>query len=770
MSSLDNVGEVNASSNDQTKAPAKKGKGSSKLNLVGRFFTPTRILGLLLLAALLLLRYQDPLLIQTIRLQGFDVMHRLKPREFTPLPVAVVDLDEASLRKFGQWPWPRTRIADLIDGLAQRGAVVTGFDIIFSEADRLSPAKIAEDNRNMEEDLREKLRSLPDNEVALAKAMQKHRVVSGQTSVRNQRDVDENAPDFKDASYAAIGQDPRPFMMRFPGLVQNMPQIEAAAAGQGVFSVYPDPDGIYRKVPLVMLLRDKVRLALSAELIRVGTGGDSFGIKANAAGMEGIIVGRNLVATDRNGRVWPYFTPSRPERYISAGSILDGSVNPARIGGHLVLIGTSAVGLEDYRATPLGVPMPGVEIHAQVIENILTKQFLNRPATSKLVELLAALLAGALIIVVLPKLGAVYSFAMAAVTMGAFTGASWWYFSTQRYLLDPTFPLIATASLFIFMATANYIREERQRGQIRNAFGQYLSPALVDQLGDDPDKLVLGGETRELSLLFTDVRGFTTISESYKDNPQGLTLLMNRFLTVLSQPILDFNGTIDKYMGDAIMAFWNAPVEDQSHAKHACLAALKMIENVDALNASRDAELKNSETETYHAINVGIGINTGACVVGNMGSENRFDYTALGDTVNLASRLEGQSKPYGVPIVIGAETADQVSDTFATYEIDLIRVKGKNEPVKIYALAGDEEFAEKDDFKSFRALNATMLAAYRNQDWTSAFEALELIDGLGEKLKLTLSEYVFIYETRIAEFRANPPGPNWDGVYTATSK
>ena len=472
----------------------------------------------------------------------------------------------------------------------------------------------------------------------------------------------------------------------------------------------------------VIMVEDTIRLALSAEVLRVATGGDSFAIRSNAAGIEGIIVAGKLVETDGTGKVWPYFTPSRPERYISAGSIIDGTVDPARLAGHLVLVGTSSVGLEDYRQYPLAGAIPGVEIHAQVIENMLTGQMLKRPLTAISVELVVTLFAGLLIILFVPMLGAVFSFVVAGITVGSFMGYSWWQFSEHRELVDATFPLMTTVLLFVLTATANYIREEQQKGRIRGAFGQYLSPALVDQLSQDPDKLVLGGETRELSVLFSDVRGFTTISESFKTNPQGLTQLMNRFLTVLSSPILKQNGTIDKYMGDAIMAFWNAPIDETEHAKKSCRAALEMMQDVANLNVTREQESKETG-ETFHAIDVGVGINTGACVVGNMGSESRFDYTALGDTVNLASRLEGQSKTYGVPIVLGAGTADAVYEDFAVYEIDLIRVKGKNEPVKIYALAGDETLAESEDFKAFRTMNRSMLSSYRTQDWASAYEA-----------------------------------------------
>ncbi|MGI9350762.1 MAG: CHASE2 domain-containing protein [Rhizobiaceae bacterium] len=729
-----------------------------------------RILGSILLLLLISLRIVDPNFIKNIRHQSFDIYQQIKPREYTPQQVTIVDLDEQSLREYGQWPWPRTRIAQLIDQLTSYGAATIGLDIIFSEPDRLSPELIARDNSFLPRELARELSKLPSNESAMAAAMKRSTVVVGQTSVRSFRDRQETGADILDTPHVKIGDDPLPFLIGFPDLVQNVPELENAAAGRGVFSVDPDPDGVNRRLPLVMLVREKIRTSLSIETLRVATGGDSIIIRTLPGGIEGIVVAGQLVTTDANAKVWPYYTKPQEGRYVSAASVLNGSVNPEKINEHIILVGTSAVGLEDYRGIPIGIQVPGVEIHAQVIENILTSTLLNRSEFAEFFEISISAVVGLLIIIFMPTIGAAIATVSAIGIFATTLAFSWWLFDQQRYLVDATWPIFTFASLFVFGATANYLREERKRREIRSAFGQYLSPALVDQLSDNPERLVLGGQTRELTVLFTDVRGFTTISESYKDFPEGLTRLMNRFLTVLSQPILEHRGTIDKYMGDAVMAFWNAPTDEEDHAMQACLAAIEMIENVAKLNDERSANLKSNELETYHEIKVGVGINTGDCVVGNMGSHNRFDYTALGDTVNLASRLEGQSKPYGLPIVIGDNTAEIVKDVLAVYEIDVIRVKGKNEPVKIYALAGDETLAQSSDFRAFRAMNQTMISAYRTRDWISAHNALDILEGLGEKLGLTLEEYLFIYETRISEFSANPPGPNWDGVYTATSK
>ncbi len=298
-----------------------------------------------------------------------------------------------------------------------------------------------------------------------------------------------------------------------------------------------------------MLVRDKIRFALSAELLRAATGGESFAIKTNEAGLEGIKLAGNFIGTDAAGNVWPYFSSTKQERFVSAGLILNGSVNPAKINGHMILVGTSVAGLEDFRATPLGQPMPGVEIHAQIIENILTGEFLKRPSISLLIEVLLTLFAGLLVISFGPNLSGLKSLVGVAALVMSLFAYSWWRFVSNQVLLDATYPVLVTILLFILTLTASYIREERQKRRIRGAFGQYLSPELVDQLTEFPEKLILGGETRELSILFSDIRGFTTISEDFRDDPTGLTKLMNSILTKLSKPILKHNGTIDKYLG-----------------------------------------------------------------------------------------------------------------------------------------------------------------------------------------------------------------------------
>jgi adenylate cyclase len=309
--------------------------------------------------------------------------------------------------------------------------------------------------------------------------------------------------------------------------------------------------------------------------------------------------------------------------------------------------------------------------------------------------------------------------------------------------------------------------EQAQRRRIRSAFGQYLSPDLVEQLAQSPDKLVLGGEDREMSILFSDVRGFTTISELYKDNPQGLTSLMNSFLTPLTNAIIEHKGTIDKYMGDAVMAFWNAPLDDANHEINACEAALEMLRRVDTLNSQREQQAKESG-QRFIPIKVGVGINTGRCVVGNMGSDLRFNYSVLGDPVNLASRLEGQSKNYGLPIILGSRTATAVGDKFAVLELDCITVKGKTEPESVYTVLGRSDVAGSDRFGQLRQNVNDMLTRFRQQDFSGATQAIERCRKFGDGFGLS---YLFdIYSERIRVFEENPPPSDWNGVFVLETK
>ncbi len=731
----------------------------------GRKFGFARLVCLALLIGLAALRIADFPPIEELRVRTFDTFQRFDPRVKTARPVTIVDIDEKSLARLGQWPWPRTRIADLVTNLTKLGALVIAFDVIFSEPDRLNPDVAAETFRNLDEDAKARLRALPSNDQIFADAMRRSRVVLGESGLPEVvADLDKTVPV---TGMAMLGGDPQRFMFDFPGLLRNTHVLETAAAGHGLLTINPERDGIIRRVPMIMLAQGQTMPSLSFEMLRVATGTDTIFIKSDVAGIKSVAVKGFEVPTDRNGQLWVHFARNDPSIYVPVVDVLEGRVAPERISRKLVLIGTSAVGLNDIKTTPVSAAMPGVEIHAQVLEAALTKSLLAQPPYALLIELATAFILGILVIIFAPQFGPVTLVAVGAMFASVLVGTSWYYYAQHRLLVDFTYPLMSTTAIYLTLIFASFVREQRQRKQVRGQFAQYMSPVLVEQLAQSPEKLKLGGEEREMTIMFSDVRGFTTISESYKNDPQGLTALMNRFLTPLTNAILARKGYIDKYMGDAIMAFWNAPLDDREHQINACEAALDMLEKIDELNTTRKLEAEEGG-HPYIPINVGIGLNTGVGVVGNMGSDLKFNYSVLGDSVNLASRLEGQSKEYGFPIIAGSKTALAAKDKFAILELDFVMVKGKKEAEVIYAIAGRQDVAQSAQFQRLRNLTIEMLSCYRSRDWDGALAAIAR--GRKSEGAENLQSLYELYEARILGYKEDPPPDDWNGAYALLTK
>jgi adenylate cyclase len=724
-----------------------------------------RLLCLALLIGFAALRVADPAPIEEIRVRTFDAFQRIDPRKKTARPVTIVDIDDKSLEKLGQWPWPRTRIADLITELTRLGAVVIGFDAVFSEPDRLNPAFAADTFRNLDPETRAKLRALPSNDQVFADAIRASRVVLGESGLPEEiAALDKTLPV---TGLAMLGEEPQRFMFDFPGLLRNVPVLEHAAAGRGLFTIRPERDGIVRRVPMIMQAQGQTMPSLTFEMLRVASGSGTILIKAEKAGIKSIGVKGFQIPTDHNGQIWVHYARNDASIYVPAINVLEKNVAPDMIAGKLVLIGTSAVGLNDIKTTPVSRAMPGVEIHAQVLETTLTGEVISTPIYGIAIEFATALLFGLLVIAFAPLFGPITLVALGAAFATALIGTSVYFYAQHRLLIDFTYPLMSTTSIYLTLIFASFVREQAQRKQIRGAFAQYMSPVLVEQLAQSPEKLVLGGEEREMTIMFSDMRGFTSISETYKNDPQGLTALMNRFLTPLTNAILARKGYIDKYMGDAIMAFWNAPLDDKDHELNACEAALDMLEHVDELNQVREQEAKE-EGRPFIPLNAGIGLNTGICVVGNMGSDLKFNYSVFGDSVNLASRLEGQSKEYGFPIIVGSRTALAVKDRFAILELDFIMVKGKKEPEVIYAIAGREDTAQSGRFQRLRNLTIEMLSCYRNRDWEGALAAIARGRKTDEANSLEL--LYDLYEARIRGYLENPPPQDWNGAFALLTK
>ena len=727
---------------------------------------------------LLGLHVWNPALIESARLKVFDQYTRLDPRGAQqPSPVVIVDIDEASLKQVGQWPWPRTVFADLIDRLGSLGAAVIAFDAIFAEPDRFSPAEFAATVEGADPALAERLRQLPNNDDAMAAAMRRYPVVLGQPASTRPL-AQKAAAKAPPMTVAEINGDPRPYLIQFPDLVRSVPVLEEAARGVGLLTFNSDLDGIVRRVPAVVDIAGRIVPTLSVEALRVATGQPTIAVRSGKGGIESVILRGVAIPTDGKGEIWVHYALPDPDLYVSAGDVLAGRIDRGQIANRIVIVGTSAAGLGDIKATPVAARMPGVEVHAQLLETIYSADHLRRPFYAPGAERTFFVAIGLVLAVVGPLIPAGLLPPLLLACTALALGVSWYAFAGQNLLIDGAYPAFVVVALVLWLALAKYIREQAMRRSIRGAFSQYLSPVMVDQLVGNPEQLKLTGETRELSIMFCDIRGFTTLSEAYARAPEDLTRLMNRFLTAMTEKIMEQSGTIDKYIGDAIMAFWNAPLDVPDHARQACLAAVAMIRRVREFNEEMQAEAAGTGQPVV-PIAIGVGINSGECYVGNLGSDQRFNYSVLGDPVNVASRLEGQSKTYGVETVIG-DTTQAAAPDLASLRLDLIRLKGKTLPVWLFGLLGDAELARSEVFRALARAHEAMLEAYRGQDWDAAERHLLECRRRGEMFGAILwrsgdeapqlGTLYRLYGERIVAMRLDPPGPDWDGVYVALSK
>jgi adenylate cyclase len=705
-------------------------------------------------------------LLERLSLFCFDIYQKAAPREAGDVPIRVVDIDDPSLNKIGQWPWPRTVVAQLVDRLREAGAAVIAFDIDFAEPDRTSPKLLLPllgQNGVGNAEAERLLAALPDPDQRLGEAMGAVPVVTGFILT----DRGQTRPPLPKAGFAFAGDDPLGHVDSFPAAVSNLPALEAAAAGDGFLNQSPDWDNIVRKVPLVLRFGDKPYPSLAAEALRLALGARSYVGRAAGAnaeksfdektGLTAIRIGQLTIPTDSAGRVSLYYAVPRRDRLVSAADILAGKFDPALFRDDIVLVGTSAAGVvNDLQATPIAPDVPGVEIHAQLLEQILQGAFLVRPDWAVGAEILFTLLVGIGLILALPRIGALPSAVLGGASVAVAFGASWLLFRHAQLLIDPVFPWAVMTLVYLVSSLLGYLRTEARQREIRGAFSHYMSPHYVDELAAHPERLKLGGQARIMTIMFCDIRGFTSLSE--KLDAETLTHFMNSFLSPMTEIITERKGTIDKYIGDCIMAFWNAPLDDPDHVGNAVQAAQAMRRKLVELNRLWQAE---AAYRVFLPVRIGIGINTGECVVGNFGSHQHFDYSLLGDPVNLASRLEGLGKVYGIDLMIGEETAGCLGDP-ALIELDLVAVKGKSEAGRIYTLP-----PERIPEDQFIDQHSELLGAYRRQDWVTAIRLLD--DGRLAAARFLAPVYD-LYRRRIAQFQIEAPPANWDGVFTAEEK
>lgn len=722
-----------------------------------------------LLASLVAIRAFDPFFVQALRLIAFDSYQRIAPPAFDKsLPVRVVDIDEASIAKIGQWPWPRTVMADLLKKLTEKGASAVAFDVMFPEADRTSLEQIVKRMPpEQAAQLAGAIAASPTNDQVFAETLRQTPSVIGTTLTGSATDT---PPFHPKAGYAVAGDDPRPFMVTFSGATGNLPIFEQAAKGIGALNWTPDRDQVLRRVSLIFRRGDQYVPSLAAEALRIAQGSSTFILKSSNAsgetafgsstGLNHIKIGDINVPTDAQGAIWMKFRGTEPESFIPAWKVLAGEVPEDEISGRIMLVGTSAPGLLDLRATPIDPVLPGVEVIAMMIEHIVSGQNLVRPDYALALEELVIIVLGGLLAFVFPRVSARTSGLIGIVTVIGLLVAGWLAYQYADLLLDPLYPALGLMVLVGVATFHIYRRVETQRGEIRGAFGRYVAPAVVERLIANPERLELGGEVREITLMFCDVRNFTSISETM--SAHQLTTFINELLTPLSETILDHHGTIDKYIGDSIMAFWNAPLDDADHASLACRSALDMAGKMPELNRAwqeRAAEAGHA----FKPVRIGIGINTGKCCVGNLGSTQRFDYSAIGDEVNLSARLEGLSKQYGVTAILSQRTV-QDAKGIAALELDVVRVKGRAQPTRIYTFL---DLLTGHGADRLPAAHGEFLASYRGQAWDEAEAALARCRALGIA---ELGTYYTLFTSRIAAFRSSPPPRNWDGAFTALEK
>ena len=657
----------------------------------------------------------------------FDQYQRWKPRPFDLVQaVRIVDIDDESIHLIGRWPWSRRKMADLVTALAKANVAAIGFDYVFAEPDQGTvgdAAACARGGGGLGADAASRCAERASGDLALAQAIQGLPVVLG-TYLTPTHDGSQASLASK-AGFSYIGDPPTDFVAHFDGVLPPIPELREPAAGLGFLNWLPDKDRVVRRVPLLLSVNGQLQPSLALETLRVAQGASGYLVKSTTAFgstagksevIDSIKDGDIVAPLQADGQLRVWWAKSDVRRTIPAWKALQPDADLGDLQGKLVLIGASASLLADIVATPLDPSTPGVEAHANLIEQILTGVTLQRPDWAPGAELLLGGALSLLLAALLPFAPIWVTAIVLLVSAAGLASLSWGAFTHQGVLIDPVTPSLTAGFVFLAGVGQLYGQKRQQVSEIRSAFGRYVSPAVVARLAEHPEQLQLGGEKRELTVMFCDIRSFTTLSEGF--TAVELATFLNEYLSPMTDIILDVEGTVDKYMGDAIMAFWNAPLDDPAHGIHGVTAALRMRETLVALNRDwRDKAEKAGRP--FKPVKFGIGLNTGECSVGNMGSLQRFDYSALGDEVNIASRLEGASKQFGVDVVASAATRDEAPE-FAWLEIDRVKLKNKTRAVALYALAGGPAVADSDGFRRLAALHEDMLAAYRARKFGQA--------------------------------------------------
>ncbi|MEM6623436.1 MAG: adenylate/guanylate cyclase domain-containing protein [Pseudomonadota bacterium] len=753
------------------------------------------LLGLVMLLGVGLVFADRGLQVRAVEEAVFDQYQRWQPRPYlqpdpnnpevlVPPPVLVVDIDEESLRELGQWPWPRYYMAELVWRLRDAGAAVIAFDVLFPEADRTSPAEQARAYQRFGELYAAAVQAFEgmnqatpiDHDVIFADAINRNPVVLAMSATNSPPD-DRLPRQPKGIGISGEPTDISAVVDDYGGAIINLPVLSEGAQGIGAISLAADATTMVRTVPMVVAIGGNrwVFPSLAIEALRVAQNAQSHVIKTSVGSgqtdfsdtpvMVSMKTGGAEVPLSQTGHLRVRYSGASSERVISALDLLgpDG-LSPEvaeRVSGKIIFVGSSAAGLFDIRQTPMHHRIAGVHVHAEIAEQIIAQDFLSRPNDAVAVERLMTVIGGVIVVLLIAYNLPVLGFGALTILLAVILGGSWYAFSAHSLLLTPVGPAMGVALPYFVVTGFKYFRSERSRREVTRQFEHFVSPDVIEEIIEDPERhLTPGGAQRELSIMFLDVRSFSTITERME--PQQVIAFVNTLLTPLTDAILDHEGTIDKYMGDAVMAFWNAPRETTNHEAKAVRTVLTFNQVMEDLRP-KFAEMGLPE------IKIGIGINTGECSVGNMGSLKRLAYSCVGDAVNLAARLEGQTKTYGVGNLIGSSTAAGAPG-FAMIELDSVAVKGRTQPETVYTIAGDSVLLDDPIFKNLELQLIGARAAFLAQNWEVAARIyVEVSDhptvGLFDPKPL-----VQMMLTRISEYQVTPPPPGWDGVYVATTK
>jgi adenylate cyclase len=730
-------------------------------------------IAVLLTLAVLGIYYLDPHFLTILELKTLDLRFLSRGKVPTSDKVVLVTIDEKSLDELGRWPWPRTRMAQLLDALVKAEAGVVGFDIVWAEPDENSDLKsltavkqkLAElklSNRELERYLAEALKRADSDRILADSLARSQRAILGyffhfsprEGAGEKEKDLPPltsfNLVKFTSEEAARVPL----FEASYPEV--NIPVLSQAAEGAGYFNIFPDPDGTVRWAPLVIKYQDRFYCSLSLAVLQKYMEGSPLALRIAEFGVEQMRLGKLSIPTNEEGRVLiNYRGPQKTFPHYSATDVIHGRVPPKAFQGKIVLVGATAIGIYDMRVTPFEHVFPGLEIHANVIDSILQGHFLHRPNWITLVDMLVIAGVGLILGGLLTRVKALWGALIGGGLFLSVLALGKILFEGQGVWMNLTYPTLNLGFIYLGVTGYRYMTEEREKKKIRGAFQYYLTASVVEEMLKNPDKLKLGGEKKDLTVLFSDIRGFTSISENM--TPEGLVKLLNEYLTSMTDMVFKHDGLLDKYIGDAVMAVWGAPLDQPDHAKRACLAALDMLDELHRLQ-------KKWGAEGLPALNIGIGVNAGPMVVGNMGSDRRFNYTVMGDSVNLGSRLEGLNKVYGTNIIVSQMTFEKVQEEFLGREVDLVRVKGKGQPVKIFELLAPRARASADQ-QALAGVFHAALEEYRKRNWEKAREILQSLlarfphDGPAK-----------IYLERVETLSQNPPPADWDGVYTMTTK